>query len=641
MTDHVRYTPLESVLLFQALRAHDLAAIDFAQVSNDLLALPLLKHEPSHDIARLAPQALELLYNNLINEQLARDQDAFSDTQTSSPLTRKRKATSQSLPTVRDASVDARLLPKLLLRLYTAFRDSCVQDVKREEAEYARLSDEIGSIQRGEWNARFQVQVDAANAAAAEQAKLARKASIPIPKPIQTAVPAPPRNAPLPLSKPIMEAQTRSPIVPQSGIPRLPPSSPHIPFAQSAASTPANPQIVQSILAGLRQRRATSKAPDTPLNLRQRRGTWKSTDTPLNLRPPSPTRPEIEPLSPIRSTALPARTTAPTTSSPARPILPPVDTSPISERRTRASRSTVNTSPVAPPTTRRNASRSQSVASVAQSQSLPTAVSSEPFKDEPATPAPMQEDDHTAVASPSTRRTRARRGTVQSPVVELPAPSGRQPRSSSPARNVPQSSPPRQPKQASPRNDMIYATRNFQRISAVILNAISAHRHAGTFQKPVSAKDVEGYGDMIRRPQDLRSIKSLVTAGNKAVTAALQAPHTSDDASPRATTPLSKESNVVALERSADLMPPRAIVNSAQLEKEIMRVFANAVMFTPGNDGIVRDAREMAEDVDGIIQNWRNVKRAAGDEEDEGMPAVGADAQIGRGGADGEKRKRV
>ena len=35
------------------------------------------------------------------------------------------------------------------------------------------------------------------------------------------------------------------------------------------------------------------------------------------------------------------------------------------------------------------------------------------------------------------------------------------------------------------------------------------------------------------------------------------------------------------VERSADVQPPKAIVNSAQLEKELCRMFANAVMFNP------------------------------------------------------------
>lgn len=63
------------------------------------------------------------------------------------------------------------------------------------------------------------------------------------------------------------------------------------------------------------------------------------------------------------------------------------------------------------------------------------------------------------------------------------------------------------------------------------------------------------------------------------------------------------------LEKTADLIPPKAIVNSSQLEKEVMRMFANAVMFNPGEEGIVQDAREMAEDIEAKVRDWRGAER--------------------------------
>src|SRR5207248_6276649 len=44
-------------------------------------------------------------------------------------------------------------------------------------------------------------------------------------------------------------------------------------------------------------------------------------------------------------------------------------------------------------------------------------------------------------------------------------------------------------------------------------------------------------------------------------------------------TPLRTDSEMLPI--SSDLVPPKGIVNSAQLEKELMRMFANAVMFNP------------------------------------------------------------
>lgn len=130
----------------------------------------------------------------------------------------------------------------------------------------------------------------------------------------------------------------------------------------------------------------------------------------------------------------------------------------------------------------------------------------------------------------------------------------------------------------------------------MILSEISAHRHAGPFQKPVSDRDVEGYADIIKTPQDLKSIKAAISAGSKAVAAAITAGMTDEEAS---------SSTSIALPRSDALVPPKGIINAAQLEQEVMRMFANAVLFNPGDEGFVQDAREMAEDVAVKIQNWR------------------------------------
>ena len=101
--------------------------------------------------------------------------------------------------------------------------------------------------------------------------------------------------------------------------------------------------------------------------------------------------------------------------------------------------------------------------------------------------------------------------------------------------------------------------------------------------------------------------------------------------------------------KNEDLSPPKGIVNSAQLEKEVMRVFANAVMFNPDpsrglgpaystrariqerhipveisrevdedeeeeekeeEGGVVKDAREMFEDAQEFVSKWRAAEKA-------------------------------
>ena len=87
-------------------------------------------------------------------------------------------------------------------------------------------------------------------------------------------------------------------------------------------------------------------------------------------------------------------------------------------------------------------------------------------------------------------------------------------------------------------------------------------------------------------------------------------------------------------------MPPKGIVNSSQLEKELIRMFANAIMFNPTPDhtfgpafpmrtdfssregtrsaepdegGIINDTLEMYEDVEKAISTWRSAERPMDD----------------------------
>src|SRR5439155_16763993 len=69
----------------------------------------------------------------------------------------------------------------------------------------------------------------------------------------------------------------------------------------------------------------------------------------------------------------------------------------------------------------------------------------------------------------------------------------------------------------------VLSTRNFARTSATIMNDIGQHKYASIFSGPVKEKDAPGYKDLIYRPQDLKSIKSAIAAGGKAVAAAVGA----------------------------------------------------------------------------------------------------------------------
>ena len=149
--------------------------------------------------------------------------------------------------------------------------------------------------------------------------------------------------------------------------------------------------------------------------------------------------------------------------------------------------------------------------------------------------------------------------------------------------------------------DKVYTTRNFSRICGPIMNDVTAHKHAGIFAKPLTERDAPGYRSLIYRPSDLKTIKSMIHAGSRAVTAAIDeaasastpaGDTTTETASPAVgTTPTPNpapnliagqpKNSAILLDKTPDLIPPKSIVNSAQLEKELLRMFANAVMFNP------------------------------------------------------------
>ncbi|KAI1293318.1 hypothetical protein F5Y03DRAFT_331583 [Xylaria venustula] len=113
-------------------------------------------------------------------------------------------------------------------------------------------------------------------------------------------------------------------------------------------------------------------------------------------------------------------------------------------------------------------------------------------------------------------------------------------------------------------------TRAFHKISMTALDQIIGHRYANMFANPIKPRLAPGYYDIILRPQDLKGIQKAITAGSKAAAATVA---TMPDVDPN--------SPVVWLPISIDLVPPRGIINIAQLERELIHMFANAIMYNP------------------------------------------------------------
>ncbi|QDS73766.1 hypothetical protein FKW77_005225 [Venturia effusa] len=154
---------------------------------------------------------------------------------------------------------------------------------------------------------------------------------------------------------------------------------------------------------------------------------------------------------------------------------------------------------------------------------------------------------------------------------------------------------------------MVVAVRNFHKTSQTIMNDLTSHKHASLFNDPVKDKRAPGYSSIVKRPQNFNTIRKAISAGNRAVSAiSAKDPSTALAGSPR------DAGGSVVLPLSEELVPPKGIVNSAQLEKEVMRVFVNAVMFNPGDSDLVKDAREMFEGMEGTIGDFRSVERSSG-----------------------------
>lgn len=220
--------------------------------------------------------------------------------------------------------------------------------------------------------------------------------------------------------------------------------------------------------------------------------------------------------------------------------------------------------------------RSQSVISHADELSLVNdAASGVDVKQEAATPT-VVEDIGDAITEESNKSLRS--GT-------MPASPRR------PLKRKRQESLPREP--SGPSTHLLW-TRNFPKISASALERIGAHRSASTFALPIKERDAPGYSNVILRPQDLKSIRTAINAGYKAGLAIASTMGDQGQAS-------------MHLPIFEDLVPPKGIVNNAQLEKELMHIFSNAIMFNHDPRRGLGRAFEVAQSIEesGSTENYQ------------------------------------
>lgn len=452
------------------------------------------------------------------------------------------------------------------------------------------------------------------------------------------AYPQPPPHYPTPVQTQVNRTQ----------VPRF--SDPRTPISGSSNNRPPKPSPIDTSVSATK---------------------WKNFDVPESMRSPrSPTRPGPEEISPISERAPSPIPEVPNhqSSTPRHPR----------GRKARGGSLRGNRS-------RGHGARAASAASSTVAGSIPSrrgSLSTEGLDDElsidnhnkpssskikPEPPAtPVGDEDvsitETTADEGSRKSTRRRRGTLRSlEMTELGRTSTKR------KRDGPQEN----PLLASPsfptnRTNHILASRNFPRTSSTVMNNISAHKLASMFAKPLTDREAPGYKDLIYRPQDLKSIKSAIIAGGKAVVSATDSLYTDGVGSPAqiggSGTPSAKGTGSSWIPATPDVVPPKGIVNSAQLEKELMRMFANAVMFNPDpkrgvgpafrerkprkdeggdeeddeperqadeDDGdVVTDTREMFEAVERNVGHWRAAEKRG--VEDLSSSAVGKARQLER-----------
>ena len=400
---------------------------------------------------------------------------------------------------------------------------------------------------------------------------------------------------------------------------------------------------------------------------------WKDVDTPGSVRPVgSPVAPssrEISPISDKEPSPSPdvaqtrtwgaesqkeqeAKTKSPSERVRAKPVRG------IGRRGRGGRAGSVASSTVADSTRART--RSQSIVSQADELAMDNKpTSTRKIKPEPSTASGHDDDasvtSHTA--DEARKSTRQRRGIIRGlePTSETNKPSAKRKREEAAILPPPSPAP-----ELFSKPGQVLASRNFARISQTVINDVIHHKVANLFAKPLTDREAPGYRDLIYRPQDLNSIKKAISNGSKAANAAIE--------------DLTQEgSSSVWIPETPEVMPPKGIVNSTQLEKELMRMFANAIMFNPdlptkrgfgpafrirqrtaelGDDydedreeteevikgkqdvSVVKDTREMFETVERSVSDWRNAERAA---EEGGKGTVGKL----RGGGDGTEDEEV
>ncbi|KAG8936747.1 hypothetical protein FRC02_012029 [Tulasnella sp. 418] len=107
-------------------------------------------------------------------------------------------------------------------------------------------------------------------------------------------------------------------------------------------------------------------------------------------------------------------------------------------------------------------------------------------------------------------------------------------------------------------------SKRFQNIITMLLGTISQHRNGNIFHNPIKLSDAPDYPDMVKRPMDLKTIKTKIKDGT--------------------------------------------IKDSQDFQRDIYLMYANAIMYNRPDSDISRMAEEMMIETEGHIENHRQTE---------------------------------
>ncbi|KAM5377365.1 hypothetical protein ACJZ2D_005046 [Fusarium nematophilum] len=349
------------------------------------------------------------------------------------------------------------------------------------------------------------------------------------------------------------------------------------------------------------KRLGTPSAPHTPISatpthLTHGFGTrWASQSTPSTPGPLSvePQSPAYEPVSPpLKPATLPnsaGSTPRPLSKKQASKLVPKVESNVPKSVRGRSARGGQKGRGVSATPSLTRSRRSQSVMSHTDEPGNQTSELIPKIKDEDATPRPVEETGDTTADESVPGRP------------QIVTPSSVSSRLQKRKRQDTPSDPP-------PPTTQVLWTRGFTKVSSSALDQISSHRDANMFATALREKDAPNYHQIVLQPQDITSIRSAIKHGNKAAVQTAATLPGGDPGTAHVWLPVSDE-----------LVPPRGIINSAQLERELVHMFCNAIMYNPDPDrgpgpAFMKRSQDEEEEIvgyrldeNGVVKNTRSM----------------------------------